>query len=256
MSSQQVRAAPGTEGYAEDATWLIPRYDSSSFEDKYRAVSHLMPTAPSSVLDIGAGTGSDSVWLAARGHKVMAIEPVTEFRNAGIQRHFPLQIDWIDDSLPDLVKVARCLESFDLVLVAAVWHHLTPDDRIVAMSNIARLLKNGAILIMSIRHGPSPANRRRVFEVSADETIDLAISYGLKKMLETQTASAQQINQKAGVTWTWLAFANERFIPAEYINNQCNCAESHCRDHLFIGHIGSTKRHRLWPGSRLLQARP
>lgn len=199
-------AVPGTEGYAEDATWLIPRYESISFEDKYRAVSHLMPTAPSSVLDIGAGTGIDAAWLAARGHKVMAIEPVTEFRNAGIRRHFPLQIDWIDDSLPDLVKVAACLESFDMVLVAAVWHHLAPRERMVAMSRIARLLKNGAILVMSIRHGPSPANRR-AFEVSADETIDLAISYGLKKMLETRTASAQQINQKAGVTWTWLAFA-------------------------------------------------
>ena len=44
---------PGTEGYLDDAEWLIPRYDGVSFEDKYQAVQHLLPTAPGSVLDIG-----------------------------------------------------------------------------------------------------------------------------------------------------------------------------------------------------------
>ena len=35
---------PGTEGYEENAGQLIARYDNVTFLDKYRPVSHLLPT--------------------------------------------------------------------------------------------------------------------------------------------------------------------------------------------------------------------
>ncbi len=196
---------PGTKGYAEDAAWLIPRYENVSFEEKYQAVLHLLPAAPGSVLDLGAGTGIDSAWLAKRGHRVTAVEPVAAFRDAFNRLHSSLQIEWIDDSLPGLAKMASRKASFDLVLVSAVWHHLSPGERIAAMSRMAPLMKAGATLVMSIRHGPSPANRR-VFEVSADETIDLALSHRLRLIENAQTPSQQLLNRQAGVTWTWLVF--------------------------------------------------
>jgi protein-L-isoaspartate O-methyltransferase len=71
---------PGTEGYSEDAEWLIPRYESISFVDKYRDVLEFLPTNTSTILDIGAGTGIDSAWLAANGHDVIAVEPTAAFR--------------------------------------------------------------------------------------------------------------------------------------------------------------------------------
>ncbi len=196
---------PGTEGYLDDAEWLIPRYEGVSFEDKYQAVHHLLPTAPDSVLDIGAGTGVDSAWLTRQGHSVTAIEPVAAFRDAGLRLHSPLKIEWIDDSLPELFKMASRKESFDLVLVSAVWHHLAPVEQIRAMSRIAPLLKPGATLVVSIRHGAAPANRR-VFEVSADQTINLALTFGLQLIEKAKSASIQRLNRQAGVTWTWLAF--------------------------------------------------
>jgi SAM-dependent methyltransferase len=197
--------APGTEGYPEDAEWLIPRYEGVSFEDKYKAVFHLLPTAQSTVLDIGAGTGADSAWFANLGHNVTAIEPVAAFREAGIRLHSPLQIEWIDDSLPELAKVASRKEAFGLVLISAVWHHFAPDERKLAMSCIAPLMQPCATLVMSIRHGPSPANRR-VFEVAPDGTIELALSHKLRLIERTETPSQQLRNRQAGVTWTWLAF--------------------------------------------------
>lgn len=196
---------PGTEGYLDDAEWLVPRYEGVSFEDKYQAVHHLLPTAPGSVLDIGAGTGVDSAWLTRQGHNVTAIEPVAAFRDAGIRLHSQLRIEWIDDSLPDLMKMASRKESFDVVLINAVWHHLAPVEQKHAMSRIVLLLKPGATLVMSIRHGAAPVNRR-VFEVSADQTIDMALSFGLQLIEEAKTASIQRLNRQAGVTWTWLAF--------------------------------------------------
>jgi len=196
---------PGTEGYADDAAWLIPRYAEVSFEVKYQAVWHLLASVPGSVLDLGAGAGTDSAWLAKRGHRVTAVEPVAAFRDACNRLHPSLQVKWINDSLPDLAKIASRKEFFDLVLVSAVWHHLAPEERITAMSRIAPLMKPGATLVISIRHGSSPANRR-VFAVSARETIDLAQSNSLRLIGEAQTPSQQLLNRQAGVTWTWLVF--------------------------------------------------
>jgi len=192
---------PGTEGYLEDAKWLILRYEGVPVVHKYQAVLHLLPTAQCAVLDIGAGTGVDSAWFARQGHNVTAIEPVAAFRDASIRLHSPLQIEWIDDSLPGLVRLASRKEAFDLVLVSAVWHHLAPEERKAAMSRIATLMKTGATLVMSIRHGPSPSNRR-VFEVSPDETIGLAQSHSLRLTGKAQTRSQQIINRQSGVTWT------------------------------------------------------
>jgi len=61
-------------------------------------------------------------------------------------------------------------------------------------------------MIMSLRHGPVPQGRR-IFEVSAEETIQLAQEQGLHVVLNLHTESVQEINRRAGVTWTRLAFS-------------------------------------------------
>lgn len=196
---------PGTEGYADDAAWLIPRYEAVSFSEKYQAVLHLFPAQPCVVLDIGAGTGVDAAWLAERGHVAVAVEPVAALRDAGAALHRSSGIDWLDDSLPALSKLVQRRQLFDIVLVSAVWQHLATGERKQSMTTIANLLKPGALLVMSIRHGAAPANRR-VFEVPAEETPALAAACGLAPVVNARTGSVQALNRQAGVTWTWLAF--------------------------------------------------
>jgi len=201
----QSKIVPGTEGYSEDAESLIPRYEGVSFTEKYKAVLHLLPTKASKILDIGAGTGVDAAWLATKGHCILAVEPTDPLREAGATLHLSSEIEWLDDSLPMLLKTMARQEVFDLVLVTAVWAHLAEKERKQAMSNIAALLKPSALLIMSLRHGPTPPNRR-AFEVTAEETIELAQRDGLREILYTQTESAQPTNRQAGVMWSWLVF--------------------------------------------------
>lgn len=114
-------------------------------------------------------------------------------------------IEWVADSLPDLRKLISRGQSFDLVLLTAVWMHLAQQERQKAMPNVAALLKANGVLLMSLRHGPVPENRR-MFQVSADETILLAEREGLRNTLNIEVQSAQLINRQAGVTWSWLAF--------------------------------------------------
>ena len=76
------------------------------------------------------------------------------------------------------------------------------------MPNLALLLRPGGMMIMKIRHGPVPQGRR-MFEISAEETIALARVQGLHPVLQLRTESSQQRNRAAGVDWTTLAFAKK-----------------------------------------------
>jgi SAM-dependent methyltransferase len=194
----------GSRGYAEEAEELVKRYESIPFAEKHQAVLHLIP-APCSVLDIGAGTGSDAAWFAGQGHRIVAVEPTDELRVPGMALHPSALIEWVNDSLPHLVLTLKREQKFDVVMMTAVWMHLDELERQQAMLNVASLIRSGGVLIMSLRHGPS-SPRRRMFEVSAEETIQLAQAHGLRSIFNVRTQSAQPVNRQAGVTWSRLAF--------------------------------------------------
>ena len=50
----------GTEGYAGEAIELFTRYESIPAASAHWTVLHLIPSAPSRILDIGSGTGRDA----------------------------------------------------------------------------------------------------------------------------------------------------------------------------------------------------
>ena len=60
-------------------------------------------------------------------------------------------------------------------------------------------------MIMTLRHGPVPPGRR-MFEVSAEETIALAAPLGLDCVL---SRPAEASLRQPGVSWTRLAFRKE-----------------------------------------------
>jgi SAM-dependent methyltransferase len=195
----------GTEGYAEEAEELFKLYESIPAADAHRAVLHLIPTAPGSILDIGSGTGRDAAWFAGMGHRVVAVEPTDAMRLPAMTLHPSPRIEWLDDSLPDLALLRARDERFDLVMLSAVWMHLDAQQRRQAMPNLAALVRAGGVMIMKVRHGPVPVGRR-MFEVLPEETIELAQTQGLHPVLNVRTESSQEANRRAGVTWTNLAF--------------------------------------------------
>ena len=195
----------GTTGYAEQAAELIARYEVQPFEHKHVVVVHLLPAAPSRVVDIGARTGADAAWLARCGHHVVAVEPTEALRSYGMAEHASPRIEWLDDSLPELARLVPRQACFDLVMLTAVWMHLDQAERAAAMPRLTALLAPGGVMVMAIRHGPVPAGRV-MFEVSSAETIALAQSCGLRAVLDVRTASTQPANRDAGVTWARLAF--------------------------------------------------
>jgi len=70
-----------------------------------------------------------------------------------------------------------------IACLTCIWRGRTPHVRLhgawtTATRSRAALLRNGGIMIMSLRHGPIPPGRR-MFEVSAEETMALAQRPGL-----------------------------------------------------------------------------
>ena len=195
------------EGYADAAAELIPRYEAVSSSNLYSEVAHLLPKPASSVIDIGAGTGRDAAWLAAKGCRVLAVEPVAAFRKAGATLHRSSRIEWVDDSLPALARVLERGQTFDFVLLSAVWQHLDDQQRQLAMPNLRALTAPGGRLLLSVRHGPSAPTRPCV-PASAEDAIDLALGSRFRLLLRRTVASTQAMNRQAGVTWTWLAFSS------------------------------------------------
>lgn len=203
MAQQPVSLA--LSGYAADAAGLIPNWLKLDSAEVHAPVLHLFPAMPSSILDIGAGIGSDAAWLAAQGHTVLAIEPVDALREAGLEHHSGPSIEWLNDRLPELSSLMARRETFDLVKLTAVWAHLDPGQRRAAMPNIASQVGKDGRLILSIRDGWSPANRP-AFDPAVDDTIRIAEANGLALIFRTESGSIQPANLAHNVRWHWLVF--------------------------------------------------
>ena len=194
---------PGTEGYAEDAERLVEAYEKVSFADLHGPVLHLLPGGPGRVLDIGSGTGRDAAAFAARGHHVVAVEPVSELRKKAETFHPSPRIEWLNDSLPELSQLTDRSMHYDVIMLTGVWMHLDEQERRRAMGTVASLARPGAHIIFRLRYGPAPAGRR-IFDVPAQETIDLAHTEGLTLVLRQEDEAPLLGSQ--GVRWTRLAF--------------------------------------------------
>ncbi len=199
-----------TRGYAEEAAELLHRYETITFADRHGPVMHLLPAAPCTVLELGAGTGSDAAYLAALGHRVLAVEPVAALRIPAMVLHPSPNIEWLDDSLPLLDATLGRGQRFSLVMLTAVWMHLEKNEREAAMPRLAALVTDNGRLMLSLRHGPVPSGRQ-MFEVSADETMRLAAQNGLRTLFCAEAESAQEENRRAGITWSHLVFERTAF---------------------------------------------
>ena len=108
---------------------------------------HLFPTAPSRVIDIGAGTGRDAAGFAELGHAVTAVEPTPELR-AEAQRLHPQSRDHLDRRFAARSRPActRWVQRYDVVMLTAVWMHLDPAQRERAMARVAPLVRPGGLM--------------------------------------------------------------------------------------------------------------
>jgi SAM-dependent methyltransferase len=202
-SDSSYRQPPGSSGYSDNADELFAQYESISFESVHERVLDLYPTAPSSVLDIGAGSGRDAAALARRGHSVTAVEPTHEFLTKASAAHRSKAISWVRDSLPELRTLEHHEHSFALIILSAVWMHLDPSEQHLAMRRVAELLAPGGVISISVRHGPPP-DGRLMFDVDSESVREQASEVGLSCI---RIVNCGDPLGRCGVQWTTLVFS-------------------------------------------------
>lgn len=88
-------------------------------------------------------------------------------------------------------------------MLTAVWTHLDEEQRRRAMVRVASFVRPGGLMALSLRHGPIPAGRR-MFDVTAGETVALARAEGLTCILRSEGAAG--LLKRPGLSWDRLAF--------------------------------------------------
>jgi ubiquinone/menaquinone biosynthesis C-methylase UbiE len=100
--------------YEANAMAVATRHEALDPAQVHRWWLDQLPSSPTVILDVGAGSGRDAAWLAAKNHDVIAIEPVTAMIREGLRRRPNPNFRWMEGELPSLQKISRLGISFDL----------------------------------------------------------------------------------------------------------------------------------------------
>ena len=138
--------------FDDNAASTVEHYEKVSVVKLHAWLVDLLPRAPATALDVGAGSGRDAVWLAAQGYEVVAVEPAQAMRTAAVKLHPGAKVQWLAGALPDLQDVATG-RAFDLIMLNAVWMYIATADRMQAFGKLISLLKPGGLLAVTLRQG-------------------------------------------------------------------------------------------------------
>ena len=127
-----------------------------------RQLARHLPAAPATVLDVGAGQGTQTLRLAALGHVVTAVEPDERMRaafdraSAGFDRSVRARVTLLEGDLAGLAGVTRSA-TYDVVLCHGVLMYL-PESRSAILA-LAQRVAPGGVLSVLARNGDALAWR-------------------------------------------------------------------------------------------------
>ena len=185
--------------YRAKAELRFAEYDTGRTEHCAYAQQY-MPNPPASILDIGSGSGRDAAYYAEQGYLVTAIEPANELLELAKQKYGHLNINWIDDRLPELNKVRSKEGLFDHVHMHAVIFHLPKESTKEILSTVFDLLKENGTFYVGIRNGPTDPERP-MFDVNKEHVISKAEN--IFELIDTAYAPSKS---RPEISWDWLVF--------------------------------------------------
>ncbi|MEM7561610.1 MAG: class I SAM-dependent methyltransferase [Pseudomonadota bacterium] len=192
----------GTQGYEKSVRPFLEATRRLSFDVVCKDFIDFLPSAPTRILDAGAGIGQNAAALAKMGHTVVAVEPLQAFLTSAQAAYSHLPITWLQDSLPLIEKISAEENPFGFILVEAVWHHLNEDERACALSRLCRILGRNGSCAISLRNGP-PGLGTHVFPTDATATVQQAQRLGLNCVLCRENLPSILPNKET-VTWSRL----------------------------------------------------
>ena len=185
--------------YSANAEHYYSLYKSISASSVHSYLEQALANiTPSTALDVGAGSGRDANWLAAKGWQVTATEPATELLKLAKQNSQE-NVTWCNAALPALEHLPKAHQQFELILLSAVWMHLPSEERPAAIKRLSELLSNTGKMYISLRFGPSDPERP-MYSVSYEELQALAAQNGLTARNLNPVPSKDGL-QRSDVEW-------------------------------------------------------
>lgn len=189
--------------YSDNSTALFDQYQSLSFDTVHQSwLGTVNLSKYKTALDIGAGSGRDSLALYVLGLCVTAIEPAKALVGKGIELTGD-KVTWKSDTLPELPSLNE--NTFDVILISAVWMHLTKEQQCQSLSRLSTLLNDNGILVITLRHGEFN-DGRKAFDVNAARLIEEAKAFNLT-VLHTDN-DTDQLN-RPDVYWETVVFTRK-----------------------------------------------
>lgn len=164
--------------YDDNAERLFSDYNSLDFKSIFCDVVSYISTSYKKALDVGAGSGRDASALADMGFNVVAVEPSQKMRDLASAYYTSKSISWVEDSLPHLVKLNHLSDEFDLILISAVWMHLSVAEQNESLVTLKRLLSPSGKIIITLRLGPEEPDRG-INKICTEDLLDEASKIGL-----------------------------------------------------------------------------
>ncbi|MBL0641350.1 class I SAM-dependent methyltransferase [Aeromonas veronii] len=198
--------------YQRHATELAARYQQVSSRtvhcDWLTLLEPWLVAAPRRLLDVGAGSGRDAAFLAGlhQGHSVVAVEPSQALASLGQCHTRDVAVDWVNDAMPALSRVTG---TFDLILLSAVWMHLPPESRLLALARLHELLSPDGYLVLSLRLviSEQEMRERAMYPVAVDEVERLALEEGMT--LLHVSGPQEDVLARSGLSWQSLILGGE-----------------------------------------------
>lgn len=202
--TDQLESSQSRMFYNRRAAELARNYEALDFEKVHPELAKFLAAAePKRVLDVGSGSGRDAAWMAAAGHRVIAVEPSEQMRLVAQGLHRDAAIRWVDDALPALASLRGEDTAFDVIVLSAVWMHIHPEDRQDAFARIEELLAPGGVMYLTLRTGASGHEPGR-YPTSKEELEILSTQHGLDVR---NTGDKADLLLREGVRWRTLIFS-------------------------------------------------
>lgn len=196
--------------YHDNASDYCRQYESISAEAVHKDWLHLLASIDkNSALDVGAGSGRDARFLNSIGFAVTAVEPAEAMRKLAIQfSAMHPRIKFLSDPLPYLPKIQELRERYNLVLLSAVWMHLSPTERSQALPVLADLLLPQGLMVLTLRHG-NFTDGRQSFPLSCTEILELVQQHQLPLKAILITDLVTDALGRSDVAWQTVVLKKE-----------------------------------------------
>lgn len=129
----------GTTGYESAVERFAMVSLNLSFKEINKDFFALLPPLSETVLDAGAGVGQNAAAFARLGYQPTAVEPLQAFIDIAQKNFHDLNVQWLNDALPNLSSLDDLSIKFNFILVDGVWHHLCSKQPLAAIKRFKTL---------------------------------------------------------------------------------------------------------------------